>query len=236
MGCNIALSLLELYVDETFKEKYIRGLIALGPAWAGSAKTPESWISGPIYQFVPIQLSNMLLPSSSTWPSMLGLFPFEFEFDDDGKKTSIWRNETIVETKRRKYTATELYDLIQDTSELAPLGPSLLNGVLKWRAKGKHPGVHLSSIYITDVKTPLSVKFPGDEIIGFGTPTVTKYSEGDGTVNRDAMEVPLVRWQKSQQQKYTVAMYPLQLGGHVNHVGMVSDLTVVRHVLNILTG
>jgi len=64
---------------------------------------------------------------------------------------------------------------------------------------------------------------------------VTKYSEGDGTVNRDAMEVPLMRWQKSQQ-KHTVAMYPLELGGSVNHVGMVSDLTVIKHVLNILMG
>ena len=48
------------------------------------------------------------------------------------------------------------------------------------------------------------------------------------------MEIPLMRWQKSQQ-KHTVAMYPLKLGGSVNHVGMVSDETVIRHVLNILT-
>ena len=65
LGCNIVLSLLEMVVDDTFKEKYISGLIALGPAWAGSAQTPESWISGPVYEFVPIQLSNMRRPSSS---------------------------------------------------------------------------------------------------------------------------------------------------------------------------
>ena len=59
--------------------------------------------------------------------------------------------------------------------------------MLKWRARGSS-GCACRVCY--GCKYPISVKFPGDETTGFGAPTVTKYSEGDGTVN-DAMEVPL---------------------------------------------
>lgn len=236
MGCNIALTFLNTYVrsiDDAWSKTYIAGLIAMGPSWAGAASTPESWIGGPVYDYVPMQLSEMLRPSTSTWPSVLALFPRQIIFQDSN--ASVWSDDhVIVKTAKRAYRVRDMPELVRDTVSVAPLGPNMYPYVQTWSGTdGGAPNVELHCLYITDVETPASTSFPGgSDARPFGGPVVTSYSEGDGTVNRNSMEVPCQVWKREQNPN--VSLHPFRLDG-VNHVGMVSSEPIIRKVLRIVT-
>ena len=101
MGCSVIHAFLDSAVNAAWKDKYISGLIAMGPSWAGAASTPESWVAGPIYSYVPIQLSNLALTASATWPAMLALFPYELSFQDESVR--VWpANQTILASATRE--------------------------------------------------------------------------------------------------------------------------------------
>ena len=235
MGCNVVHTFLSRFVDQEWKDKYVSGLLALGPSWGGAAMVPANWVDGPIggYINVPVTFGADV---SGSWPAILALMPYQFNFSGT-KAKPVWpADQILAQTTKRNYTVADMSEFLADAAaaNLSMLGPDLFQSVAAVRGVVA-PHVNLTCVYITDVDTPLGSKYPGDSNSALGgAPELLGQSEGDGTVNRNSAEVPCQNW-RLEQTAHIVHLHPLQLGG-VNHVGMLADDRVIQHVLRLVSG
>lgn len=71
-----------MHQDAAWKRKYMSGMIALAPPFAGAPDVLQSLISGPVYAGItPIILSNKIGRATGTWAAMVALLPAELGTD-----------------------------------------------------------------------------------------------------------------------------------------------------------
>jgi hypothetical protein len=140
----------------------------------------------------------------------------------------VWSaSEVFVSTPQKNYTLRELEALVAEvaaqvpSNSLAPRYFPYLKANLTWDPSIGSPGVPLTCLYVTDVTTPVGVKYQDNDwsVDTFGYPIT--YSKGDGTVNTQSTEVPCTAWNATN--------LPLALGG-ASHVTMLMDKAVISKV------
>lgn len=198
---------------QTWKDKYIKAFICLGPPWAGVAKTLRVVTSGdnnriPVISPLKIRSqqrtavsTSWLLPYAHTWPK------------DKVLVQTPTANYTVLDYKRF-YTDIGFEDgwlMRQDTEPLVvDLTP---------------PGVAVHCLYGTGIPTSegflYSGKFPDVE------PTVLN-GDGDGTVNL-VSAIQCKRWVGQQKQPVMLKELP----GN-EHVTMLLNFTTVDYIRNVL--
>ncbi|KAK2918210.1 group XV phospholipase A2 [Channa argus] len=198
---------------QAWKDRYIKAFIAIGPPWAGVAKTLRVVISGDndhIPVISPLKMrSQQRSAVSTTW-----LFPYVHSWPKD---------KVLVQTPTTNYTVLDYQRLFSDLGfedgwlmrqDTEPLVFDLTP-----------PGVAVHCLYGTGTKTPESFrysdKFPDVE------PEVL-YGEGDGTVNlRSAIQCG--QWAGKQKQPVTLKELPGS-----EHVNLLLNATTVAYIKSVL--
>ncbi|XP_057692565.1 group XV phospholipase A2 isoform X1 [Corythoichthys intestinalis] len=198
---------------QAWKDKYIKAFVALGPPWAGVAKTLRVITSGdnngiPVIRPLKIRSqqrtavsTSWLLPYAHTWP----------------------KDKVLIQTPTTNYTVMDYkklyFDLgFEDGWLMRQDTESLLYDLTP-------PGVAVHCLYGTGVPTSeayqYTSKFPDVD------PTVVM-GDGDGTVNL-LSATQCKRW--AGQQKQAVTLQELPENEHVNMLLNVSTVAYIKKVL-----
>lgn len=159
-----------------------------------------------------------------------------------GMGDSAWRDEQgnakelIKFADGKSFTVESLYDgsfvtALESLGLEVPLKDFMQNALTDNMAL-KPPGVPTTCMYIVDVKTPSHFTYSEGSLKS----EIDAFGEGDGTVNREAMEGPCKWFQRVQREENTgsVDLIPLRLNGEkswwnmstwkeTNHVSMLAD-------------
>ncbi|KAL7402660.1 hypothetical protein ABVT39_018075 [Epinephelus coioides] len=198
---------------QAWKDRYIKAFIALGPPWAGVAKTLRVVASGDNNR-IPVISPLKIRSQQRTAVSTSWLLPYAHSWPKDQVLVQTpTANYTVLDYKRF-YTDIGFEDgwlMRQDTEPLvADLTP---------------PGVAVHCLYGSGIPTSqafqYSDKFPDVE------PTVV-YGEGDGTVNLNSA-IQCGRWVGKQKQPVKLQELP----GN-EHVNMLLNFTTVAYIKTVL--
>lgn len=223
MGCPLLHMFLASFVSPQWKKTHVEGLLALGPAWAGSAQLAKNVIDGPTYPQLPTSLTRLFRKASATWPSLLTLLPTNL----DGMK--IWDdNDGFISTPTQNYTVADTEMLLQematettDAKDITKFLPWMRSH--SWNQTIGPPGVPLTCVYVADTDTPTGYRFGSRKWDTVSKIDITGMGPGDGTVNIKSMEVPCKTWGGK--------ISALKLNGKVSHVDMLNNDEVKQLVL-----
>ncbi|XP_029008489.1 group XV phospholipase A2 [Betta splendens] len=198
---------------QAWKDKYIKSFIAIGPPWAGVAKTLRVVISGDNDR-IPVISPLKMRSQQRTAVSTSWLFPYVHTWPKD---------QVLVQTPTANYTVLDYQQLYSDLDFkdgwlMRQDTESLIFDLTP-------PGVEVHCLYGTGINTSESFvysdKFPNVE------PKVV-YGDGDGTVNlRSAIQCG--RWIGKQKQPVTLKELP-----GCEHVTMLLNVTTVNYILSVL--
>ena len=190
-----------LFLNEAtveWRAAHVRSFVMVSAPLMGTPVALEGLISGPMYDWIPQFVPELLVPAVRTFPSMLWLIPRAADGAD------VWggANFTFVATPTRNYTLGALRPLI------GALNASVLEG--SWEAvarrtgpSARDPGIPVLCIFANDTLTDLSIRMADDRFASRGTRTAATW--GDGTVSLPSLEA-CRRWGR-------VTVRPVRLGG-----------------------
>lgn len=183
LGCPTILYFLNTEVSKEWKDKYIRHLVTLAGAWAGSILTIRSLVSGSNFMIPTVAPLSLRLPER-TLPSNYFLLPSQEVFDIDAP---------VVTVGDVNYTLADLNQLFTNLD--------IANANTIWKQ------VSSLNIGFSDPKVPVYCIFgdsvpTGEKLIysqsGFPDKTPTLVTGvGDGSVNLVSLQVCL-RWKYSK--------------------------------------
>ena len=194
MGGPVSLYFLTQVVNQEWKDTYINAYISLGAAWAGANNALSGILTPPLnstFLFFPIRApTEELRMLFRNFPSSYFLSP---------RLISPLDNTIIVSTPSRNYTVNDIQELYMDAGY--PEGYTRF--IAEANTEFPAPNVPTYCIY--------GLGFPTVETLVYGegfpdTQPSILYGEGDGTVNRNSLEVCL-RWTNSGYP-FTAAVFP----------------------------
>lgn len=241
MGCPVGRAFLVSGIDPTvdaaWRAKYMAGLIAIGPPWAGSPQAIQSVIDGPVYSdltpgWATGYIGEYIGKATSTWAGLLSLLPAQIGlgiYDE---------SEPLVISPSRNFTINDMKDMLHHVSNVqVNYTHYSINRTDLWNYMSHNlftlsagPGVDLDCIYLVDVDTPYGLQYRNDDFTDTGT--YISAVKGDGTVPMISAAKPLEAW--TAEGGYNVTGYPLDLGGTLSHMEMPTSSDVIGIVLDVL--
>ena len=191
MGCPVGRAFLASTVDSTvdaaWRSKYMAGLIAIGPPWAGAPDALQSIIDGPVYSGLTPDwatgfIGEFVGRATSTWAGLMSLLPVQIGL------TVYNDSEPLVTTPNKSFTVKDMKALLKDVAKVQENYTAYsINRTDLWDYMSSNfftlsdgPGVDLDCIYLVDRDTPFALKFAKDDFSDVGE--YISFVKGDGTV------------------------------------------------------
>ena len=197
------------------KDKYLNRWIPISAPWIGAAKLYRIFATGD-NEGINIVKSLYVRGEQRSYETNLWLLP----------RSSEWDNQTFVSTPNRNYSASNLQQFFEDVgyplgytyylNQTVPLTESIFQSV---------PGVPISGLYGTGVKTPLAFYYQNDK---WDADPKIEYGDGDGTVNLQSSLFAETAWCNQTQPVHFVS-FP----GN-SHTGILKNQTVFKYIASLL--
>jgi len=206
--------------EAAWKSRYVRSFISLSAPIMGTAVALEGVISGPMYDWIPQFLPELLVPSIRTFPSIAWMFPRAHE------DANVWgENFTFVSTPSHNYSLGGLRSLV-DALNATVISHSWDAVEQRTARSASDPGVPVLCVYANDTRTDLSIRVPDDTFASKGVRTSS--TMGDGTVNLPSLEA-CSRWAQ-------VAVRPVRFGGSLAaHTEIARSPEVIKMIIDWAT-
>ena len=211
----MSLYFLTQFVDQQWKDKYLKQYITISAVWGGAGKSIRSIVSGD-NEGIIIDLPIWGRDSQRTYQTTYFLLPPAGE---------VWpKDEVLVYTPSKNYTAYDYKELFKDAGY--PIGWDIYQDILDATSHFPPPNVTTYCFYGVGKETPLkfiynSSQFPDSQ------PHVIN-SDGDGTVNIRSLEL-CKQWQTQQPYKVRLRSF-----SNVEHVHMLKNRDVIEAVSSII--
>eukprot|EP00928_Gymnodinium_smaydae_P059651 TRINITY_DN4304_c0_g1_i3.p1 TRINITY_DN4304_c0_g1~~TRINITY_DN4304_c0_g1_i3.p1 ORF type:complete len:570 (+),score=61.28 TRINITY_DN4304_c0_g1_i3:62-1711(+) len=254
-GCPVVHTFLALYSTKAWKDKYIKEVFAMGPAWGGAVELIRNIIEGPKVAMTsllldweeqhgtdsrdrsihtPLQLAKVMGPLLKSWPGMHSLLPNQGYggFADE---------DVFVTTQTKNYTMASL----KDGSLMRDIGSPHVQFSQDFIARAKtlgptHPGVRVNCIYPSDKSTVQEFRYEWHTFQSHNVNKLEGYSRdvrsktGDGIISADNMEHACSIWKQSEESQGLVRVLPIEFGGP-SHVSMFNDRRILA-LVSVLMG
>uniref|UniRef100_A0A182NBL1 Phosphatidylcholine-sterol acyltransferase n=1 Tax=Anopheles dirus TaxID=7168 RepID=A0A182NBL1_9DIPT len=213
MGAPMTLHFLQQQTAN-WKAKYIRRVISLAGAWAGSVKALKVYAIGD--DLGAFALSGKTLRAEQiTNPSLAWLLPSPL----------FWKpNEVLARTQSRVYTMDQMEAFFNDLDFRN--GWEMRKDSLPYSLNFTAPGVELHCLYGSNVSTVESLDYQKSYDFS-GTP-VLKMGNGDGTVNTRSLEA-CKQWVPQQKQPIITKEFP-----GADHMSILADVNVIDNIVKLL--
>uniref|UniRef100_A0A182TIV3 Phosphatidylcholine-sterol acyltransferase n=1 Tax=Anopheles melas TaxID=34690 RepID=A0A182TIV3_9DIPT len=213
MGAPMTLHFLQLQTAQ-WKAKYIKRVISLAGAWAGSVKALKVYAIGD--DLGAFALSGKVMRAEQiTNPSLAWLLPSPL----------FWKpNEVLARTQSRVYTMAQMEEFFEDLEY--PNGWEMRKDSLPYTLNFTAPGVELHCLYGSKINTVESLDYQKSYDLS-GTP-VLKMGNGDGTVNSRSLEACL-QWTTQQKQTIVAKEFP-----GADHMSILADVNVIENIVKLL--
>jgi lysophospholipase-3 len=224
LGGPTATVFLSTFVDASWKETYIASHIMLSAPLLGTPVAIEGMLSGPMYDWVPQFLPELVVPLIRTFPSILWMWPRILDGVD------VWAKDEHSSGEDRVFvsTPTQAYSLRNLTLLAKAVNATLLEEVWNYvntrtQSAASDPGVSVLCIYANDTHTDLHVQLPDDKFQAKGK--VVEVTWGDGTVNLPSLAA-CSRWKDT-------TVRTIQFGGSLAaHTEIVQNDEVIQDIIN----
>lgn len=201
-------------LEQSWKDKYVRAVVSLSGAFAGSIKPLKVFVIGDdLGVFVLNQ--KIMREMQITTPSLAWLMP----------NPQFWEpNEVLVQTDTKNYSLSNIKDFFYD-----------INYMTGWDMRKDQepyvnfapPGVELHCLHGYGIQTVDKLFYkPGS----FPDSPNFQYGDGDGTVNRRSL-ASCLRWRDKQKQK--VYYQPFS---NMDHMQVLRDERVISYIVNFIIG
>lgn len=215
MGAPTTLYFLTKFVDQPWKDKYLRLYITISGVWHGTAKSAKAFASGD-NEGIWIVRQSEGRAGTRTYPSTAWLLPYP---------SDTWpKDKVLIVTPKRKYTAWDYKDLFADMNYTR--GYYMFQEVMNLTGALPPPNVTMHCLYGMDVDTPLNFTYGPGEFPDTQPKTFT--GNGDGSVNIDSLKA-CSRWK--DQQPYSVSLKGFS---GVEHVHTVKTDSIIQYVDSIV--
>uniref|UniRef100_A0A2M4AB17 Putative phosphatidylcholine-sterol acyltransferase n=1 Tax=Anopheles triannulatus TaxID=58253 RepID=A0A2M4AB17_9DIPT len=213
MGAPMTLHFLQMQTAD-WKAKYVRRIISLAGAWAGSVKALKVYAIGD--DLGAFALSGKVMRAEQiTNPSLAWLLPSPL----------FWKpNEVLARTQSRTYTMEQMQDFFTDLD--VPSGWEMRKDTLPFTMNFTAPGVELHCFYGSHINTVESLDYQKSYDFS-GTPVLVM-GDGDGTVNSRSLEA-CKHWTMQQKQPIYTKEFP-----GADHMSILADLKVIEAVMQAL--
>ncbi|XP_013781387.1 group XV phospholipase A2-like [Limulus polyphemus] len=215
LGCPVMLYMLNKQ-SQTWKDKYIQGLVSLGAPWGGAVKALKAFASG---ENLGVSVINPITVrrEQRTSPSLAYLTPSDRFWSND---------EVLVMTAEKNYTVRNYYEFFQDIN--------FKDGWEMW--KDTHnltydlepPGVEVHCLHGVNVSTIERLNYAKNTFPD-SQPTII-YGNGDGTVNHRSL-LGCLRWIGNQSQKVYHKAFE-----NVDHMGILRHSAVLEYIKYLVVG
>ncbi|KAJ9587279.1 hypothetical protein L9F63_019210, partial [Diploptera punctata] len=202
MGGPMSLHFLHMQ-STSWKQKYIRALVALSGAWGGSVKALKVFLVGDDLGSYVLR-ESVMKEEQITSPSLAWLMPSGL----------FWNaHDVLVQTSKKNYTVNDFQQFFEDIDYT--VGWEMRKDVQKYSLEFDAPGVEVHCLHGIGVNTVERIVYKGDNFPD-GYPNFL-YGDGDGTVNRRSLEGCL-SWQGKQKEKIYHQTFP-----NLNHMKILHD-------------
>ncbi|GBL87796.1 Group XV phospholipase A2 [Araneus ventricosus] len=207
MGCPVTTYFFSQQ-SQSWKNKYIKGLLSLSGAYGGAVKAMKTIASGENLGIVIVRRSDLKIEQMSS-PSLAFMLP----------SRQLWGpNEQLAFTKTKNYTVSNYDEFFRDIDYLT--GYDMYKDTLPYAEDGmKPPGVEVVCMYGTGLDTVEKMDYRKDKSLP-NSPTLLK-GKGDGTVNLRSLQV-CSNWEGKQKQNVYTKTFP-----KVEHLDMLSNRLIV---------
>ncbi|XP_030384122.1 group XV phospholipase A2-like [Scaptodrosophila lebanonensis] len=213
MGSPMTLVFLQQQTLE-WKRKYVRRLISLAGAWAGSMKAVKVFAMGDDLDSIVLS-TKILRVEQITNPSSAWLLPSPL----------FWKSsEVLVETPSHNYTMASLEKFFEAIDYKT--GWEMRKDTLRYTENFSPPDVELHCLYGDGVDTVEKLQYKKDDIAG-ETPKLIM-GVGDGTVNQRSLRACRYWTGVSNAPINALAVQG------VDHMGILSSSVVLDYIENIM--
>jgi lysophospholipase-3 len=215
MGNPVTLYFLNNYVNQAWKDKFLKSFVSLSGVWGGAIKTLRLMASGDNIDIIVVKPLNVRSYQRSA-PSTAFLMPSD----------KFWAaDEVIVSRPGRNYTVKDYKQFFEDLNfqtgfEMREDTKGLIYDL-------EPPNVELHCLYGVNMKTPEGFTYAKEKDWPDGQPAVV-YGDGDGTVNLRSLH-GYRRWLGKQPQP----IYYKEFNG-VEHVATLKYQPVIDYILQLL--
>lgn len=201
-------------MSQEWKDKYIRAVITLCGAWAGSVKALKVYVVGDNLGTFILRESVVKAEQISS-PSLAWLMPSKL----------FWHsNEVLVETDKRNYTVDDFQDFFNDIGY--PVGWEMYKDMEPYAKNFSPLGVEIHCLYGYGVDTTDRLFYKSGQFPTSYPTLIT--GDGDGTVNRRSLEACLY-WQKLQKQKIYGQGFP-----KTDHMQILRSKDVISYITEFM--
>ena len=221
LGGPYANLFLTTFVSATWKRKYVASHIALSAPLLGTPVAIEGVLSGPMYDYVPQFLPQLVVPVIRTCPSIIWMFPSNL----NGLRVWGGPDNVFVRTPSTNYTMDRFQDLLKAVNATV-LDAQWERMNARIAKSADDPGVPVLCIYANDTKTDMAISLPDDHFDKKGE--VVSWKWGDGTVPTVSLQA-CARWQDATVKQ-------IQFGGSLAaHTEIVQNKEVIDDIIAWLT-
>ncbi|CAG9768922.1 unnamed protein product [Ceutorhynchus assimilis] len=199
---------------QSWKDKYVKRLVALSGAWGGSIKALKVYAMGDDLGSYVLRPSVMRAEQISQ-PSTAYLLPSPLFWKPD---------EVLIQTQKKNFTLNNLHEFFDGISFSD--GWEMKKDLAPFQASFKPPGVEVHCLYGNGVPTVERLYYkPGTWLDG--TPTLIN-GDGDGTVNLRSLE-GCQHWRSLQKQK--VFLMPLP---KIDHLTILRSNLTLQYIAELV--
>jgi lysophospholipase-3 len=215
MGAPVSLYFLNRYVNQEWKDTYLKAYVSISGAWRGAVNAVKAFVSGQ-NEGIVIDLPIWARPAQRTYPSTAFLLPMP---------SDTWpRDHVLITTPTRNYTAWDYHDLFDDIGY--PRANGLVKEVGNLTSGLTPPNVTTFNYYGHQYPTPSHYIYTDGEFPD--VEPIVILGDGDGTVNLNSL-LSVERWKK--QMPYSVTMVGF---ADVEHVDAVKNDDIIKHVDDVV--
>ncbi|KAK7861832.1 hypothetical protein R5R35_000592 [Gryllus longicercus] len=201
-------------LKQRWKNKYIRALVTLSGAWAGSVKALKVYLVGDDLGSYVLR-ESVMKDEQITSPSLAWLMP----------SSVFWKpSEVLVQTPDKNYTVNDFEEFFRDI--YYEVGWEMRKDVQKLDSKFTAPGVEIHCLHGFGVNTIERLVYkPGKFPDGY--PNFI-FGDGDGTVNKRSLEA-CMHWESQQKQRIYHQTFP-----NVDHMEILRNENVLEYITTLM--
>ncbi|XP_055386604.1 phospholipase A2 group XV-like [Condylostylus longicornis] len=213
MGSPMTLLLLQ-YQSQEWKTKYIRRMISIAGAWAGTFKAVKVFAMGDDLGAFALSAKTMRDQQISS-PSLAYLLPSPYFWKD---------GEVLIQTPGKNYTFSELEQYFNDINY--PTAWEMRKDNIKYVSNFSPPDVELHCIYSTGLPTVEGLIYKTNDIANEVPKLI--YGDGDGTVNSRSLQ-SCNQWKALQKPE----IKSIEVS-NAEHMKILADERVIKTIQDIM--
>ena len=213
MGSPISLFFLTKFVNQSWKDRYIRAYITVSGVWHGAGKSIQAMVSGNNDQIF-VEKDIWTREIQRTFPGNIWLLPYP---------SNTWsRKDVLVITPTKNYTAWDYKELFHDANYTH--GWRMFNEVKNLTGQLPAPNVTMFCFYgNSHNSTPVQFVYGPGEFPDEDPSWIIK-GDGDETVNLKSLTA-CSRWKGAHEQSYDVTLREFP---NVGHLDMIKNQDVIK--------